>query len=145
MGGFRKPGPLGLDADFWLIDDGTLARTTTPEPGPVGATATTAAARPKAAAPALDPDIEKLDLARTARVAAYALKKAHPSVRFTSGRRNKAEQAPAMASNVVKNRKWIEATYIASILRTKCQQWVDKNPDKQNAGGDSGGTALDIQ
>jgi len=59
------------------------------------------------------------------------LKKAHPSVTFTSGRRNKAEQASAMASNVVKNRNWIEETYLASPLRTRCQDWVDAHPDKK--------------
>jgi hypothetical protein len=36
-----------------------------------------------------------------------------------------------MASNVVNNRKWIEQTYAPSVLRTKCQEWVDKNPDKK--------------
>ena len=36
-----------------------------------------------------------------------------------------------MASNVVKNRKWIEQTYVSSALRTKCQQWVDNNPEKK--------------
>lgn len=77
-----------------------------------------------------DPAIEALDLTATARAAAYALKKAHPSVVFTSGRRSKEDQARAMASNVVKNRKWIEQTYAVSDLRTSCQNWVDQNPDK---------------
>jgi len=78
-----------------------------------------------------DPAIEALDLAPTARKAAYALKKAHPSITFTSGRRSKDEQASAMAGNVVKNRKWIEQTYVPSTLRTQCQEWVDENPDKK--------------
>lgn len=78
-----------------------------------------------------DAEIEALDLADTARNAAYALKRAYPSVKFTSGRRNKAEQAQAMASNVVQNRKWIEQTYASSDLRTQCQDWVDSNPDKK--------------
>jgi hypothetical protein len=120
-----------VDDRVETIDEGTLARTKTPEPGPVGATAATTAATPNAAPLITDPEIEKLDLAPTARTAAYALKKAHPAVRFTSGRRNKAEQASAMAGNVVKNRKWIEDTYVASALRTRCQEWVDKHPDKQ--------------
>jgi hypothetical protein len=75
-----------------------------------------------------DAEIEALGLAEKARKAAYALKKAHPTVKFTSGRRNKADQARAMASNVVKNRKWIEQTYPSGA---KCQQWVDNNPDKK--------------
>jgi hypothetical protein len=138
MAGFRNPRPLGLHVDasfferqFRHIDDGTLARIKTPEPGLVGATPATAAPTPKAAAPATDPDIEALQLSAVARTAAYALKKAHPSIRFTSGRRNKAEQASAMASNVVKNRTWIEETYIASPLRTRCQEWVNDHPEKQ--------------
>ncbi len=77
-----------------------------------------------------DPEIEALDLAQVARSAAYTLKKAHPMVKFTSGRRSKEDQARAMASNVVKNRKWIEQTYKDSPLRKKCQDWVDNNPDK---------------
>ena len=77
-----------------------------------------------------DAEIEALDLADTAREAAYALKEAHPAVKFTSGRRDKHDQARAMASNVVNNRNWIEQTYAISTLRTKCQEWVDNNPDK---------------
>ena len=75
-----------------------------------------------------DPDIEALELATTARTAAYALKRACPGVVFTSGRRNKSDQARAMAGNVVKNRKWIEQTYAKSAVRTQCQNWVDANP-----------------
>jgi hypothetical protein len=60
---------------------------------------------------AIDPAIEALDLSDTARNAAYELKKKHPLVTFTSGRRDKQEQANAMAGNVVLNRKWIKETY----------------------------------
>jgi hypothetical protein len=79
---------------------------------------------------ALDPVIEALELTGAARVAAYALKKQHPQVVFTSGRRDKSDQARAMASNVVKNRQWIVQTYRPSALCTACQQWVDQHPDK---------------
>jgi hypothetical protein len=75
-----------------------------------------------------DAAIEALDLSDKAKKAAYALKKAHPSVVFTSGRRNKEDQARAMASNVVKNRKWIEQTYKKTEAREACQKWVDDNP-----------------
>jgi hypothetical protein len=78
----------------------------------------------------IDAEIEALDLAPTARTAAYALKKAHPSVKFTSGRRGKADQARAMAGNIVKNRKWIEQTYKDSPLRKKSQDWVNNNADQ---------------
>lgn len=79
------------------------------------------------------PEIEALDLAETAKKAAYALKQKHPSVVFTSGRRNKEDQARAMAGNVVSNRKWIEQTYVASGVRDACQKWVDDNPKKKTA------------
>ena len=75
--------------------------------------------------------IEALDLAPVAKAAAYELKRLHPAVVFTSGRRDKAGQARAMASNVVKNRnrKWIVQTYKASEACTACQKWVDDHPE----------------
>src|SRR5262245_19529073 len=137
MAGFRLPGPFGIEIDLPFldqitrIDEGTRARIPSPQPGSVGVTASTPPPAAKPAAPLNDPAIEALSLSPTARSGAYALKKAHPAVRFTSGRRDKAQQASAMASNVVKNRKWIEETYVASDLRTKCQEWVDDHPDKK--------------
>ncbi|WP_374568604.1 hypothetical protein [Ideonella sp.] len=115
------PGPLGLGENKPSVDAGTLVLAESPAPQASGA----------ADAPALDTEIEALDLSATARAAAYALKKAHPAVSFTSGRRDKSDQARAMASNVVKNRKWIEETYAKSDLRKQCQDWVDANPDKK--------------
>lgn len=76
----------------------------------------------------LDPAIEALDLASVARKAAYALKRLHPEVVFTSGRRDKVGQARAMAANVLRNRQWIVQTYLASPVCTACQKWVDENP-----------------
>jgi hypothetical protein len=86
---------------------------------------------PVAASAEIDPQIEALHLRGSARSGAYALKKAHPSVKFTSGRRNKDDQARAMASNVVHNRKWIEETYISTTISKACQKWVDDTPDKK--------------
>jgi hypothetical protein len=77
----------------------------------------------------MDSAIEKLDLSPAARAAAYELRRLHPEVLFTSGRRDKAGQARAMASNVVRNRQWIAQTYRASDIRTACQQWVDDHPE----------------
>jgi hypothetical protein len=135
MAGSRAAGPLGTESNAPTIDDGTLARRQSPMSGPLGVDATAAGASTSPALAAAtsqnDPEIETLDLADTARKAAYELKKAHPSVQFTSGRRGKDDQARAMASNVVENRKWIEQTYASSPLRTKCQKWVDDNPDKK--------------
>ncbi|MEK7831220.1 MAG: hypothetical protein AAB401_09060 [Acidobacteriota bacterium] len=76
-----------------------------------------------------DPKIEELHLNEVARKAAYLLKQKFPSTRFTSGRRNRADQARAMASNVVSNRKWIEQTYKASPASQACQKWVDDHPE----------------
>ncbi|MGE5171705.1 MAG: hypothetical protein ACM3JC_15185, partial [Rudaea sp.] len=78
----------------------------------------------------VDAAIEALALRGRARIAAYALKKAHPAVLFTSGRRSLVDQARAMAQNVVKNRHWIAETYAASALSARCQRWLDINAKK---------------
>ena len=83
--------------------------------------------------PDLDPSIEALNLNETAKNAAYDLKAKHPGIVFTSGRRDKKDQARAMASNVVKNRKWIAQTYKATPISAACQKWVDDNPQSKSA------------
>jgi hypothetical protein len=134
MPGNSVPGPLGIAAGNTAIDEGTLALTGSPTPGTVGvspaAEPATGASTPAAAATETDPAIEALDLRGKARTGAYALKKAHPSVTFTSGRRNKEDQARAMAGNVVTERTWIKDTYKASTLRDALQKWVDDHPEK---------------
>ena len=125
---------LGLnpDSDAW---DNPLPLGV--EPLKVAAAGGDAAAAPAGTAAAAgeasktDPDIEVLKLSETAKAAAYALKKAHPSVVFTSGFRTKEDQARAMAGNVVSNRSWIKDTYIQSTARDKCQKWVDDHKDKK--------------
>lgn len=72
--------------------------------------------------------LDALDLAENALGAATALKKAQPGVVFTSGRRTVAEQADAMAGNIVANRQWIAQTYAASAERDALQAWVDTHP-----------------
>lgn len=79
---------------------------------------------------ATDPAIEALKLSAVARMAAYVLKKKHPGIIFTSGRRDRAAQAHAMAANVVLNRKWIRETYLPSPACLQCQDWLDRNPEK---------------
>ena len=133
MPGSSPAGPIGTSGVSLTIDEGTMARANSPAPGTVGADAS-AAERRAAASVAVgssgaDPAIEALNLRGAARAAAYALKKKHPSVKFTSGRRNKADQARAMASNVVHNRNWIEDTYAPSTVSKACQKWVDGHPD----------------
>jgi hypothetical protein len=47
MAGSQHVGPLGSGANSSALDQGTLARTATPEPGPVGASPITAASAPQ--------------------------------------------------------------------------------------------------
>ena len=134
MPGSSQPGPLGSDGNTPAIDEGTRALTTSPRPAAVGAnspvTADAGAGGSDATTPT-DPEIESLGIRGSARRGAYALKKAHPSVKFTSGRRDTADQARAMASNVVENRHWIEETYVSSTVSKACQKWVNDNRDKK--------------
>jgi hypothetical protein len=135
-GFFRGAMSLGLNPDFDIFDNPLplgvepvlLADAGGKNAAPAGATPADA---PAAAAEKTDSDIEALNLADTAKKAAYALKKAHPSVVFTSGFRTKEDQARAMAENVVENRDYIKDTYIQSTARDKCQKWVDDNKDKK--------------
>lgn len=139
MPGIRLPGPLSAGKLPGAVDDGTLPRACLFRPGPVPAVARTAGVPAPAATPGAsdtkDPDIEALNLAETARKAAYELKKQHASVTFTSGRRGKGDQARAMAQNVVLNRKWTEETYAKSKARDECQKWVNAHPDEKTADG----------
>lgn len=73
--------------------------------------------------------IDALDLAPSAKAAAIQLLAWFPNdVRFTSGRRSVADQARAMAQNVVKKRHWIEETYKDTGQRAALQAWVNQNP-----------------
>jgi hypothetical protein len=118
-----EPRPTGTTPS--TIDKGTLPLTNTPTPSPAAASSAAAGTTPP-----LDPAIEALQLRGAARKAAYALKQAHPSVKFTSGRRNKEDQARAMASNVPSNRRWIGETYRPGVVSQACQKWVDDNPTR---------------
>ena len=72
--------------------------------------------------------IEELQLEPIAEQAARLLKQKHPNIQFTSGRRTVAQQAHAMAANIVSlnDRQWIEKTYLAGA---KLQKWVDDHPN----------------
>jgi hypothetical protein len=69
--------------------------------------------------------LAELDLSAKANAAAATLKAIHPEVVFTSGRRDLAAQARAMASNVIHNRDWIAQTYTATPQRDALQTCVD--------------------
>ena len=131
----RTPGPLGNND----AADPNLKVPVGDTQGPVGikdqaaaqGAAPTAAPAQDDSATKTDPEIEVLDLSDTAKKAAYQLKKKYPAVSFTSGRRDKSEQASAMAGNVVLNRTWIKETYAKSEASDACQKWVDDNKDKK--------------
>ena len=72
-----------------------------------------------------DPKIESLQLRPIARDAAYALKESHPAVIFTSGRRDKASQARAMAQNVAQDADAIAPPTPPTRRAATAQQWVD--------------------
>ncbi len=74
-------------------------------------------------------DIASLNLSPKARKAAQILLKKHPSIVFTSGRRDLAGQARAMASNVVEKRDYIKETYAENDASKACQKWVDYHPE----------------
>ncbi len=128
----KIPGPVSQKSATGPVPDGTLEVAPSSLRGPVTALSATGAARASAAA-LKDPAIEALELAEPARAAAYALKKAHPAVVFTSGRRSVADQARAMAGNVAANRKWISQTYMPSDTSRKLQKWVDEHKDRKTA------------
>lgn len=71
---------------------------------------------------------EDLGLAEPARSAAAALYAQFPDVLFTSGRRGVGDQARAMASNIVANRRWIAETYMPTAESQALQKWVDTHP-----------------
>jgi hypothetical protein len=73
--------------------------------------------------------IESLKLSPQAKKAAELLLKQYPDIVFTSGRRDLAGQARAMAGNVVKKRDWIEKTYASNDASKACQKWVDEHPE----------------
>jgi hypothetical protein len=76
-----------------------------------------------------DPAIDALNLSEPARSAAYTIKRRHPWVVFTSGRRDMVRQASAMAGNVVNNRQWIVQTYAANPVSAAAQAWVNAHPE----------------
>ena len=72
--------------------------------------------------------IDELQLEPIADHGARLLLQKHPNLEFTSGRRTIAQQAHAMAANIVSlhDRQFIGRTYLAGA---NLQQWVDAHPD----------------
>jgi hypothetical protein len=74
-------------------------------------------------------DIDSLKLSPKAKKAAEQLLKEYPGIVFTSGRRDLAEQASAMAANVVETRDYIKNTYSSNDASKACQKWVDDHAE----------------
>jgi hypothetical protein len=74
-------------------------------------------------------NLSSLNLSSTAKKAAESLLKKYPDTVFTGGRRDLADQARAMASNVVSKRDWIKKTYMANDASKACQKLVDDHPE----------------
>lgn len=74
--------------------------------------------------------IEEMKLSPNAKRAAAAVRAAHPSAVFTSGRRDVYGQARAMAHNVVQHgSRWLEI-YKQREMVAKLQAWCQANLDK---------------
>jgi hypothetical protein len=74
-------------------------------------------------------DIASLKLSPKARKGAEQLLKQYPDIVFTSGRRDLAQQANAMAGNVVLKLDYIKNTYSKNDAAKACQKWVDDHPE----------------
>jgi hypothetical protein len=73
--------------------------------------------------------VDELHLSPNAKSAAGSLvQQFGAKMVFTSGRRDIAQQAAAMAPHVLKDRRWIIKTYRDVVNATEMQQWVDGNP-----------------
>lgn len=95
-----------------------------------------------------DPAVDVLGLAESAKKGALELKRKHPNIVFTSGRRTVEDQARAMAQNVVGigGRDWIEKVYKATtagsayrVLVTRLQDWVTDHPEATTVGAVAAG------
>jgi hypothetical protein len=73
--------------------------------------------------------IASLNLSPKAKKAAEQLLKEYPDIVFTSGRRDLAGQAHAMAGNVLTKRDWIVKTYASNDASRACQKWVGDHPE----------------
>ena len=72
--------------------------------------------------------LDEMNLDAETRAIAAALLVVCPFTVFTSGRRDVVDQVHAMAENTAKSREWIAQTYLPSLARTACLQWLRANP-----------------
>lgn len=75
--------------------------------------------------------IEQMQLAPNARRAAQMLRETHPSIVFTSGRRDMRGQARAMAENTIRHGVgWLNSTYKNKEMVEQLEDWMEANLDK---------------
>ena len=74
-----------------------------------------------------------MDLAPNARRGAELTQAHFPWMVFTSGRRDPLNQARVMATNLAKDRAWMQVTYRPGPHLTVLQDWLDANPDQRTA------------
>lgn len=74
--------------------------------------------------------IDQLNLAPNARKGAIWAKQRHPTLVFTSGRRDVRDQARVMAQNCVRyGREWLWETYKQTRIIRTLSRWLDQHPD----------------
>ena len=72
-----------------------------------------------------------MQLAPNARRAAQMLRETHPSIVFTSGRRDMRGQARAMAENTIRHGVgWLNSTYKNKEMVEQLEDWMEANLDK---------------
>lgn len=75
--------------------------------------------------------IEQMRLAPNAAFAAQIVKERHPTVIFTSGRRDVREQASAMAANTIRyGVGWLGETYKNREMVDQLERWMEQNLEK---------------
>ncbi len=90
-------------------------------------------------------DIASLNLSPVAEKAAELLQAQFPDIEFTSGRRDLAAQAHAMAGNVVTTRDFIKRTYAVNDASEACQRWVDDHPEATDQAAITAGLLATLQ
>ena len=75
--------------------------------------------------------IKEMKLSPNAQRAAELVLAAHPSVVFTSGRRDVRDQARAMAANTIRyGVEWLGQTYRNQEMVQQLEQWMEQNLEK---------------
>ena len=77
--------------------------------------------------------IENMHLAPNAKKGAELTQAQFPWLVFTSGWRDPLNQARVMATNLAKDRTWMQGTYLPGPHLTLLQAWLDEHADQTTA------------